>query len=105
LMQEYGVEAIEQADVYLVNVGELAEAKALAISERLRDAGLAVVMHAGGGSFKSQMKKADRSKARYAMIIGDDEIQSDQVSLKPMLSAGEQQKLTLESAVQLLKHD
>jgi histidyl-tRNA synthetase len=105
LMQEYGVEAIEQADVYLVNVGELAEAKALAISERLRDAGLAVLMHAGGGSFKSQMKKADRSKARYAMIIGDDEIQSDQVSLKPMLSAGEQQKLTLESAVQLLKHD
>jgi histidyl-tRNA synthetase len=105
LMQEYGVEAIEQADVYLVNVGELAEAMALIVSEQLRDAGLAVVMHAGGGSFKSQMKKADRSKARYAMIIGDDEIQSGQVSLKPMLSAGEQQKLTLESAVQLLKHD
>jgi histidyl-tRNA synthetase len=105
LMQEYGVEAIEQADVYLVNVGELAEAKALSIAERLRDAGLDVVMHAGGGSFKSQMKKADRSRARYAMIIGEDEVQSGQVSLKPMLSAGEQQTLTLESAVQLLKHD
>lgn len=105
LMQEYGIEAIEQADVYLVNVGELAEAKALGIAEQLRDAGLTVVMHAGGGSFKSQMKKADRSKARYAMIIGDDEVQSKVVSLKPMLAAGEQQKLSLESAVTLLKHD
>ena len=105
LMQEYGIEAIEQADVYLVNVGELAEAKALGIAEQLRDAGLTVVMHAGGGSFKSQMKKADRSKARYAMIIGDDEVQSNVVSLKPMLAAGEQQKLSLESAVTLLKHD
>ena len=105
LMQEYGIEAIEQADVYLVNVGELAEAKVLGIAEQLRDAGLTVVMHAGGGSFKSQMKKADRSKARYAMIIGDDEVQSNVVSLKPMLAAGEQQKLSLESAVTLLKHD
>lgn len=104
LMQEYGIEASEQPDVYLVNVGELAEAQALAIAERLRDAGLAVVMHAGGGSFKSQMKKADRSKARYALILGEDEVRTGVVSLKPMLVAGEQQKQDLESAVKLIQH-
>ena len=105
LMQEYGIDANERPDIYLVNVGELAESRALAIAETLRDAGLSVVMHAGGGSFKSQMKKADRSKARYAMILGDDEVQAGVVSLKPMLKAGEQQTLDLESAVTLLKHD
>ncbi|HWT28465.1 MAG TPA: histidine--tRNA ligase [Methylophilaceae bacterium] len=104
LMQEYGIEASEQPDVYLVNVGELAEAQALAIAEHLRDAGLTVVMHAGGGSFKSQMKKADRSKARYAVILGEDEVRTGVVSLKPMLVAGEQQKQDLESAVKLIQH-
>ena len=41
----------------------------------LRDAGHAVVLNAGGGSFKSQMKRADASGARYALIVGDDEAQ------------------------------
>jgi histidyl-tRNA synthetase len=51
----------------------------------MRDAGLAVVLGAGG-SFKSQMKKADASGARFAVILGDAEVQSGQVSLKPLRS-------------------
>ena len=50
-----------------------AERYAERVAEQLRDAGLAVVLHCGGGSFKSQMKKADASGARYAVIVGDDE--------------------------------
>jgi histidyl-tRNA synthetase len=50
--------------------------------KRLRDAGLDVVMHCGGGSFKSQMKKADASLANYAVLIGDDEAAENQVTLK-----------------------
>jgi histidyl-tRNA synthetase len=84
LMQEYGVTATDAPDVYLVNVGELAESAAFAIAERLRHAKVEVVLHAGGGSFKSQMKKADRSQARYALILGDDEVNTQQVTLKPM---------------------
>jgi len=84
LMQEYGVAATDAPDVYLVNVGELAESAAFAIAEQLRNANVEVVLHAGGGSFKSQMKKADRSLARYALILGDDEVNSQQVTLKPM---------------------
>jgi len=84
LMQEYGVSALDTPDVYLVNVGTLAESASFAIAEQLRNANVEVVLHAGGGSFKSQMKKADRSQARYALILGDDEVNNQQVTLKPM---------------------
>lgn len=92
LMQECGVIAENAPDIYLVNVGELAEQQAFKVAETLRSAGLSVVLHAGGGSFKSQMKKADRSGARYAAILGDDEVQANQISLKPLLQSGEQVK-------------
>jgi histidyl-tRNA synthetase len=95
LMQEYGVTANNVPDIYLVNVGELAEQQAFSAAETLREAGLNVVLHAGGGSFKSQMKKADRSGARYAAILGDDEVAAGEISLKPLLQAGEQKRCKL----------
>ncbi len=95
LMQEYGVTATTALDVYLVNVGEQAEKVAFTVAETLRNSGLTVALHAGGGSFKSQMKKADRSGARYAAILGDDEAAEDEVSLKPLLEAGEQARCKL----------
>ncbi len=104
LMQEYGVSADHAPDVYLVNVGELAEQQAFSIAETLRNAGVRVVLHAGGGSFKSQMKKADRSQARFALILGDDEVHKQEVILKPMLASekSEQQQLSLAAAINLL---
>ena len=71
-------------DVYLVRQGETAERYAEGVAERMRDAGLSVVLHCGGGSFKTQMKKADASGARYAAIIGDDEARAGEVTLKPL---------------------
>ena len=103
LMQEYGVTANNTLDLYLVNVGELAEEKAFNIAETLRSEGLSVVLHAGGGSFKSQMKKADRSGARYAAILGEDEVASGEISLKPLLAQGEQQRCQLQQVVQKVK--
>lgn len=104
LMQEYQIAANDAPDVYLVNVGEQAEAVAFGIAERLRNANIQVVLHAGGGSFKSQMKKADRSRAKYALILGDDEVANNEVALKPLLATvkGEQQKLSVEAAVAYL---
>lgn len=99
LMQECGVEARQSPDVYLVNVGEAAEKQALKVAEQLRDAGLAVIQHSGGGSFKSQMKKADRSLAKYALIMGEDEVLANEVTLKPLLEAGEQQRLSIYQAI------
>src|SRR5690554_7371730 len=61
------------ADVYVTAMGEQAVAPAMAVAESLRNElpGVVVVSHCGGGSFKSQMKKADRSNARYAVILGE----------------------------------
>lgn len=102
LMQEYGVTASNQPDLYLVNVGELAEQKAFTVAESLRSMGLNVVLHAGGGSFKSQMKKADRSGARFAAILGDDEAAAQELSLKPMLGQGEQARVKLDQVLSII---
>lgn len=84
---------VTPSDAYVVRVGEAAETFAALLAERLRDAGLRVTLHCGGGSFKSQMKKADASGARFALIIGDDEAQSGRVALKPLREPGEQHAL------------
>jgi len=81
------------ADVYVVNSGGSAECAAFAALESLRGAlpGLRIVQHAGGGSFRSQMKKADKSGARWALIWGDDEVASASVTVKPLREQGEEQ--------------
>jgi histidyl-tRNA synthetase len=99
LMQEYGVTATNSPDIYLVNVGELAEKQAFSAAEGLRNLGFSVVLNAGGGSFKSQMKRADRSGAQYAAILGDDEAVAGEISLKPLLKAGEQIKCKLSEVI------
>jgi len=101
LLVEVGVAAPAEApDVYIVNVGDAAARFALKVGEALRDAGLDAVLHAGGGSFKSQMKKADASGARYAAIIGDDEAAAGEVTVKPLRGEGEQQRVALAAAVE-----
>jgi histidyl-tRNA synthetase len=79
-----------QCDVYLVHQGSEAQMQSFVIGERLRDAGLDVVLHCassvGVGSFKSQMKKADASGAAYAIVIGEDEAAANTVSIKSMRS-------------------
>jgi histidyl-tRNA synthetase len=90
LVQEDGMALPKQeVDVYVVHQGELASQLASRVAEQLRDEGLRVLLHCGGGSFKSQMKKADGSGARVAVVIGDDEAQANEVSVKPM-QGGEQ---------------
>jgi histidyl-tRNA synthetase len=87
-----------QCDVYLVHQGEDAQMKAFILGERIRDAGLDVVLHcatpAGAGSFKSQMKKADGSGAAFAVIIGEDEVKNGVVAVKSLRESegGQQQQ-------------
>ncbi len=80
-----------QCDVYLVHQGEEAQMQAFTIGERIRDAGLDVVLHcatAGSvGSFKSQMKRADGSGAAFAVILGEDEVAQQQATVKHLRDA------------------
>ena len=95
LLQEDGMEnPPPPLDVYLVHQGEQADAIAHVVAEQLRDAGLKVLLHCGGGGFKSQMKKADGSSAVCAVIIGDDEAVAGRAALKP-LRGGEQVQVAL----------
>ncbi len=81
--------------LYLVAMGDTAQREGLLMAERLRDAlpWLRIQTHCGGGSFKSQFKKADRSGARYALVIGEDEVARGEAGIKPLRDRGEQQSV------------
>jgi len=96
LLQGAGIAPAATLDAYVVHVGGQARRLALAVAEMLRDAGFSIAVNAGGGSFKAQMKRADVSGARFALIVGDDEAAANRVALKPLRSAGDQ--LTLAPA-------
>jgi len=83
-------------DIYVVHQGEAAQRVAFRAAEVLRDVGCAVLTHMGGGSFKSQFKRADASGAQLAVIVGDDEAAAHAVTLKPLRVEGEQQRVPLE---------
>lgn len=85
-------------DAYLVAVGERPQATALSLAEDLRDAlpRLRLMCHCGGGSFKRQFKKADRSGARYALVLGDGELERGVIGVKPLREAGEQTEVALD---------
>lgn len=82
-------------DVYLVTQGDAAVRFAFRVAESLRDNGLDVLQHCGGGSFKSQMKRADGSGAPVAIIIGDDEAAAGEVTLKHLREAMDQKRVRL----------
>ena len=90
LMQAAATEAHSGPDAYVVHSGERAGALARQVAETLRDRGAAIVLHAGGGSFKSQMKKADASGAKFALIIGEDEAAAGAVAVKHLREGGAQ---------------
>ena len=104
LMKEDGATPVGDApDVYLVHQGEAADRVAQGVAERLRSHGFAVLLHCGGGSFKSQMRKADASAAPVAMIIGDDEAAAGVVTLKPLRDPTPQARVALDEAIRLIQ--
>ncbi len=88
-------------DVYVLNQQQTAWA--LRLSEDLRNAGLRVLYHAGGGSFKAQFRRADASGARYAIILGEEERERQLLSLKPLRGQGEQRQVSLDEALRLIR--
>ena len=85
-------------DVYVVASGERATRAGLALVEKLRDElpNLAFEMNQGGGNFKAQFRRADRSGARLALILGENELERGAAALKPLrLEAAEQSECTL----------
>ncbi len=79
-------------DVYMIRVGVLAEQAGIGLAEQLRDAlpNLKLLLHCGNGGFKSQFKRADKSGAEYALILGDDEMATGSASIKSLRTEGPQ---------------
>ncbi|WP_431261296.1 histidine--tRNA ligase [Roseateles chitinivorans] len=91
LIDELGLPVPSSApDVYAILPDASALPQAIPVLEALRAEGVAVQMHAGGGSFKSQFKKADASGARFALVFGPDELARGEVAVKPLRGEGEQ---------------
>ena len=97
LLQVLELQADESTDLYVVSADETTLSHAMAETDRIRAdyPGLNVTQHLGGGSFKSQFKRADKSGAKWALIFGHDEVASGSVTIKPMRSDGEQETLTV----------
>jgi histidyl-tRNA synthetase len=93
-------------DIYISALGELAETFSTKVSETLRDAcpDLKILMHCGGGNFKKQMKRADASGAEIALIIGENEVENSQVTLKYMREQKEQRTVSLEQLTAIVSN-
>jgi histidyl-tRNA synthetase len=98
LLQAGTVPAAQPADIYLVASGPRAELEALRLAELLRDAlpGRAVLLNLGGGNFKTQFRRADRSGAKLALILGDEELARGVAAVKPLRREGGQIDCPLE---------
>jgi histidyl-tRNA synthetase len=92
------------ADIYLVAVGEGTQERAFAVAEELRDAipGVRVELNLGGGSFKSQLKRADASNAALALILGEQEIAENRIGVKPMRTREDQTSVALDELAAML---
>lgn len=89
-------------DAYVVHQGEMAGEMAGLLAEGLRDQGLSALLDCGGGSFKSQMKRADASGASFAVILGDNEASTGLATLK-FLRGGEQVSVPVDELSEKIK--
>ena len=92
LLADEGDADMATADIYLLGVDDRFTSVALNLADSIRDRlpGLRIQTHCGGGSMKSQFKKADRSGAKVALILGGSEIESGEVTVKPLRTGAEQ---------------
>ncbi len=99
LFEECGGKAPDAGpDVYIVAVGDAALGRGFEIAENLREAiaGIRIELNLGGGSFKSQLKRADKSGAEFALVLGDDEVAENRAGLKPLRTDQDQAGVALE---------
>jgi histidyl-tRNA synthetase len=96
LLEESGAEnPVVPPHAYLVMFGEQAELRGMQLAEQCRNQvpGLRLVVNCGAGSFKSQFKRADKSGAAWALILGEDELAANTIAVKDLRGDSEQQSI------------
>ena len=92
-------------DIYVVYQGEGTTLAAFQLAEKLRSElpHLSTMLHCSGGNFKKQFKRADKSGATLALVLGESEVQNNQVVVKHLLGAAEQQTIDLDNLIEHVK--
>jgi histidyl-tRNA synthetase len=92
IQQDLGAE-IERPRVYVAVLGETVEVEGMALAERLRDCGITALCNCGGGNLKSQLRRADKGGARFALILGEEESRRQVVAVKDLRRDTEQRQI------------
>ena len=103
LAQQGGATADTRPQVYVAILGETLALRGMALAERLRDQGIRVQCNCGGGTLKAQLKRADRSGARFALLLGEDESLHQNVSVKDLRHDMAQQQIPQSESGEFLK--
>ena len=105
LLESQQQQQIETIDVYMVILGESSEIKGLQLAEEVREKmpDLKMIAHCGGGSIKSQMKKADKSGAKIAIILAEGELENQQVTIKYLREKKEQVTVSFENLNEFIR--
>ena len=90
-------------DAYLVNRGERAETVGLSLARSLRQQGLTVELDSSGSAFGKQFKRADRSRARWALVLGDEEVERGEVRLKPLQQRAEEFTIAIDAVAAIVE--
>ncbi|NMH65497.1 histidine--tRNA ligase [Shewanella salipaludis] len=101
---ELNLDLPAEVDVYVTAMGDNCRIEAIKLAEVLRDAlpELSVMSHCGGGNFKKQIKRADKSGAAIVIILGEDELANNRVAVKPLRNDSEQQIVSRDELVSFL---
>lgn len=107
LLESQQQQAPEAMDIYLVLLGEASEIKGLQLAEEIRQQlpDVKMIAHCGGGSVKSQMKKADKSGARIALILAEDELKNAQVTVKYLRDRKEQMTISFDELIKFITNN
>jgi len=105
LLEDQGFELESTLDIYLALQGDLAEKQGMQLAEKLRDQmpELSMQVNCGGGGFKSQIKKADKSGAKLALILGEDEVNNQMITIKHLRQNIEQQTIEQAEMISVLR--
>ncbi|MFV9614681.1 MAG: histidine--tRNA ligase [Gammaproteobacteria bacterium] len=106
LLEVQQVKPAESIDVYLVLLGQACEIRGLQLAEQIRDqhSEIKMITHCGGGSIKSQMKKADKSGARIALILAEDELKNEQLTVKYLREKKQQSTVSFDQLTKFIEN-
>lgn len=106
LLEVQQVQSAETIDIYLILLGHASEIKGLQLAEQIRDQHpeIKMITHCGGGSIKSQMKKADKSGAALALILAEDELNNEQLTVKYLREKKQQTTVSFDGLTNFIEN-